>query len=246
MERRRFLKTTALLSWIIAFPKLIFAKSNQSLPNVLIIGDSISIGYTPFVKEMLAGRANVYRPTLETGEPENCEGTTKGVQNIERWLTATGVGNPMAIGVGSRWDIIHFNFGLHDIKHIDPKTGKNSNNPKDPQQADLKQYKKNLEIIVEKLKPTGATLIFATTTPYPDNVGNPLREPGMSAKYNNAAVKIMNQNGIAINDLYAFMLPRMNELQLPQNVHFKPEGYHALAGKVVERIKEVIRDLDSK
>lgn len=216
-------------------PKTLLSFSKQSLPNILILGDSISIGYTPFVKELMAGKANVVRPMLENGEPENCEGTTKGVKNIERWLANSGAGNS-----AFQWDIIHFNFGLHDIKHVDPVTGENSNDPKNPQQAELKQYKKNLEIIVEKLKTSGAALIFATTTPYPDKVGSPLRDPGMSAKYNIAALKIMNRNEIIINDLYAFMLPRMSELQLPENVHFTPEGYEALARKVVERIKEVL------
>ena len=228
-----------MLTPVLTFPEFILNGSNQNLPNVLILGDSISIGYTPFVKEMLAGKANVARPVMQDGEAENCEGTTKGVQNLERWLTTAGAGNSI-----HQWDIIHFNFGLHDIKHVDPVTGENSNNPKDPRQAELKQYKKNLEIIVEKLKATGATLIFATTTPYPDNVGGPLRDPGMSAKYNDAAVKIMNRNGIIVDDLYTFMLPRMNELQLPENVHFTPEGYQALARKVVERINEVLRDMN--
>lgn len=241
MERRKFLKTSATLGLIVAFPKILLSKPIQNLPNVLILGDSISIGYTPFVKEMLAGKANVYRPTLENGQPENCEGTTKGVKNIERWLSFTGVGNS-----GSQWDIIHFNFGLHDLKHVDPVTGENSNNPKDPLQADLKQYKKNLETIVEMLKSSGARLIFATTTPYPDDVEGVLRDAGMPLKYNRAAVKIMNRQSIVINDLYNFMLPRMNELQLPKNVHFKPEGYKELAGKVVARIDESIRDLNSK
>ncbi|GAB1452270.1 SGNH/GDSL hydrolase family protein [Draconibacterium sp.] len=241
MERRKFLKSSFFMVPIVALPEFVFSKSNQYLPNVLILGDSISIGYTPIVKEMLAGQANIYRPTLENGEPENCEGTTNGVKNLDRWLSKSGV-----VDNAFQWDIIHFNFGLHDIKHVDPVTGKNSNNPKDPQQADLKQYKKNLEIIVEKLKTTSATLIFATTTPYPDEVQGVLRDPGMPVKYNTAANKIMNRNGIIINNLYAFMLPRMTDLQLPWNVHFKPEGYKALAGKVVERIKETIRDLNSK
>ncbi len=246
MERRKFLKNSLLMFPVLANPELIFTNSNQYLPNVLIIGDSISIGYTPFVKELLTGKANVYRPTLESGNNENCEGTTKGIQNIERWLKASGAETPMTIGAASQWDIIHFNFGLHDIKHVDPITGKNSNNPKDPLQADLKQYKKNMEAIVEKLKLSGAHLIFGTTTPYPDDVEGVLRDPGMPVKYNRAAIKIMNQQDVMINDLYNFMLPRMNELQLPKNVHFKPEGYQALAEKVVERIKEVLRDINQK
>jgi acyl-CoA thioesterase-1 len=229
MERRKFIKGSLLLYPAISFPGLVFSGLNQNLLNVLIIGDSISIGYTPFVRELLKYTANVMRPMLEDGNPENCSGTTKGVENIERWIG------------GKKWDIIHFNFGLHDLKHVDPLTGEGSNNPSDPLQADLKQYKKNMEIIVEKLKATGAKLIFATTTPYPGSTTGPLRETGMSEKYNSVAIKIMNKNNIIINDLYTFMQPRLNELQIPENVHFTPDGYLAMAQKVVDRIKEVIR-----
>ena len=234
MERREFIqKSTVGLGLIVT--KDMMAFSANELPNVLILGDSISIGYTPFVRELLKMNANVYRPMTDANTPENCEGTTKGIKNIERWINSSGSERS-----GSRWDVIHFNFGLHDIKHVDPVTGENSNDPKHPLQADLRQYKKNLEFIVEKLRVTKAKLIFATTTPYPDDVEGVLRDPGMPVKYNRAAVKIMNKNNIIINDLYAFMLPRMNELQQPKNVHFTEDGYFALAQKVVERINEVI------
>ena len=233
--RRNFLKSTLLASPVLAVPDVSLILFSIELPNVLLIGDSISIGYSPFVKENLKYKANVYRPVQKDGSPENCDGTTKGVQNIDRWLTSSGVENS-----GCQWDVIHFNFGLHDIKHVDPVTGENSTNPKHPQQADLKQYKKNLEIIVEKLKVTEAKLIFATTTPYPNETTGPLRKPGMPVKYNQAAVKIMNKNNIVINDLYAFMLPRMLDLQLPNNVHFTEEGSFELAKKVVESITEVL------
>ena len=44
----------------------------------------------------------------------------------------------------NKWDIIHFNFGLHDIKHIDPVTGKNSKNLSHPHQASPEEYERNL------------------------------------------------------------------------------------------------------
>ncbi len=227
-SRRNFIITMAQASPVLAFPEITFGIFNTEKLNILLIGDSISIGYTPFVQELLKYTANVKRPLQDDGNAENCQGTTNGVANIDRWIGNT------------KWNIIHFNFGLHDIKHVDPATGEGSSNPNHPLQADLKQYKKNIEIIVEKLKATGARLIFATTTPYPGKPINPLRDPGMPEKYNRVAIKIMNKNNIVINDLYAFMLPRLTELQLPENVHFKPEGYLALAQKVVDRIKEVI------
>lgn len=226
--RRDFLQKTLMLSPCLVWPNSLIRLFQSDLPNVLILGDSISIGYTPFVEEYLKRKANVFRPMLENGKPENCEGTNKGVKNIERWLG------------DKKWDVIHFNFGLHDIKHVDPVTGQNSQNPKHPQQANRKEYKENLEIIVEKLKATGAKLIFATTTPYPDVVDGPLRKPGMPQKYNRIAVKIMNKNEILINNLHAFMVPRMTELQLPKNVHFTEEGSREMAKKVVERINEVL------
>lgn len=227
-QRRTFLKTSLLLSPVVAFPQLAFSRQIKGLPKVLIIGDSISIGYTPFVKEYLQFSAEVVRPYFEDGKPENCEGTTKGVKNITRWIG------------DAKWDVIHFNFGLHDIKHVDPTTGKNSDNPEHPQQADLKQYKKNLTEIVEILKSTGAKLIFATTTPYPDDVGGPLRKPGMPEKYNNVAIKIMNKNKIAVNNLYVFAKARLDDLQKPQNVHFTETGSKALARKVADRIEEAL------
>lgn len=239
--RRKFLQKTFIASSILACPNSLYNLFINDLPNVLILGDSISIGYTPFVREMLKRKANVYRPMLENGNPENCEGTTKGVENIERWLKTAGADFGIE-NSGKKWDIIHFNFGLHDIKHVNPDTGENSQNPKHPQQANRRQYKKNLKTIVDKLKYTGAELIFATTTPYPDELNGPLRKSGMPKKYNRVAVKIMNQNGIRINNLYAFMLPRISDLQRPKNVHFTEKGSEALAMKVVERISEVLNE----
>ncbi len=227
-SRRSFLLKALFASPIMVWPNVVSAFLRNDLPDVLILGDSISIGYTPFVQKFLNGKANVFRPVLEDGKPENCQGTTNGIANIDRWI-----GN-------RKWDVIHFNFGLHDLKHVDPDTGVNSQNPKHPQQASLKQYKKNLEIITEKLLATDAKLIFATTTPYPDVVNGPLRKPGMPKKYNRVAVKIMNKKGILINNLHDFILPRMADLQLPANVHFTEEGSRAMALKVVDRINEAL------
>ncbi|HSO88647.1 MAG TPA: hypothetical protein VLQ91_18990, partial [Draconibacterium sp.] len=70
MKRRKFLEDSLLITPpVLAFPEILFAGTNQNLANVLIIGDSISIGYTPFVREILKYRANVYRPVLDDGNP---------------------------------------------------------------------------------------------------------------------------------------------------------------------------------
>ena len=90
--------------------------SSPPIPKVLILGDSISIGYTPLVQKALEGEAHVFRPMRSEKGAENCEGTTYGVTELERWLQIDGGG----------WDVIHFNFGLHDLKRVHPETRKNS------------------------------------------------------------------------------------------------------------------------
>ena len=65
---------------------------DPSLPRVLIIGDSISIGYTLPLRAALKGVANVHRP------PTNCAHTWRGLEKIDEWL-----------GDG-KWDLIHFNW----------------------------------------------------------------------------------------------------------------------------------------
>jgi len=215
-SRRNFLRQASAFGTLILLKPEIMFSAKQHLPNILIIGDSISIGYTPFVQDILKGRANVSHPA------ENCQGTTKGVEKINEWLGSV------------RWDVIHFNFGLHDLKHVNPATGENSTNPNDPLQADIKKYVNNLEFIIKRMKSTGARLIFATTTPVPENTK--IREAGIEIKYNKAALKLIEKYQITVNDLYAFSLPVIKENQLPENVHFSPEGYKIIAEKVAVAI----------
>jgi acyl-CoA thioesterase-1 len=183
------------------------------LPRVLIIGDSISMGYTLRVRELLKGVANVHRI------PENGGSTRDGLQKLDRWL-----------GDG-KWDVIHFNWGLHDLKHW--KDGKLD--PTGPQVTPVELYEKNLRELMVKLKQTGAGLIFATTTPIP--VGSDGREAGDEIGYNEAARSVMKEAKAKIDDLYLVAAPRLGELQLPNNVHFKPSGYNVLAEQVAESIK---------
>lgn len=201
---------------------------DPSLPNVLILGDSISIGYTLRVRELLKGKANVYRPTNPQGtRPENCSDSSKGVAKLDRWLSDTD------------WSVIHFNWGLHDLKHVE-EAGKHSksNDPKSPTLATVQVYRKNLELIVDQLKATDARLVFATTTPVVEGTLNPLREPDAPSRYNAAALEVMEENGIRVNDLYAFTEPHLAEWQLPKNVHFKSAGSAALAKQVAAVITE--------
>jgi len=182
------------------------------LPRVLLIGDSISMGYTIPVRTLLAGVANVHRI------PANGGPTKSGVANLARWL-----------GSG-KWDVIHFNHGIHDLRHM--ADGKRQVEPAD--------YEANLRALVAKLKATGAKVIWATTTPIPDGPLTPPRTFGKVAEYNAIAARVMREEGVAIDDLNARITPRLADLQTPHDVHYKPEGYAFLAEQVAAEIRRAL------
>lgn len=201
-------------------PVLAAVTDVPGLPRVLLIGDSISMGYTLDVRAKLAGKANVHRP------PENCGDTARGVASIDKWL-----------GSG-KWDVIHFNFGLHDLKYLDA-AGQLAAPDKGKQVHTLAEYEANLRKIVARLKQTGAKLIWAATTPVPG--GSTGRVEDDAIRYNAVAARAMQEQGVAINDLHAFVKPRQAQLQRPANVHFSPVGSAQLADVVVGQIVPLLR-----
>ena len=183
------------------------------LPRVLLIGDSISIGYTLPTRELLKGKANVHRI------PTNGGPTTKGLVQIDSWLG------------DSKWNVIHFNWGLHDLKFM----------PHGKRQVTLVAYEKNLDSLVRRLKQTGAKLIWRNTTPVPEAKVRPQRIPADVVSYNAAAKRVMQKHRAPIHDLYSFALARLEKIQLPANVHFTPEGSAALADEVAKDILDALK-----
>jgi hypothetical protein len=207
------------------------APVNPNLPSALIIGDSISISYTLPVRQRLEGVANVIRPVA------NCESTLTILEKLDRWLGKT------------KWAVIHFNAGLHDLEHVQSEgavPGKQVMVPveKGPRWVPIDSYRSNLQKIVERLKKTGARLIFATTTPVP--VGARSRVPEDVARYNEAALDVMRKNGVEIDDLNSAVVQSAYRFQKPQDVHFYQEGSEILADYVAATIKAPLaRRLDS-
>lgn len=185
-------------------------KDDPSLARVLLIGDSISIGYTIPVREALSGKVNVHRA------PANCGPTIRGLENLDAWLG------------DEPWDLIHFNWGIHDVV-----------NSGDGHQVPIDDYKKNLAELVGRLKKTGAVLIWCSTTPIAD--GTERLDNRDVVAYNAVAKKIMDAEKIAIDDLYGFALPELEKIQRPQNCHFLPEGSTALAGQVADAITKALK-----
>ena len=204
-----------LLLAIPAFPTAL----GKELPRALILGDSISIGYTPHVRTLLQGKVNVSRPQA------NCGSTTTGLAAIDKWLGT------------AHWDVIHFNWGLHDLcyRHPDSKTQGNRDKVNGTQAVSPEQYEENLEKLVQRLQKTGARLIFATTTVVPD--GEAGRVVGDDRRYNQIALRVMRKYSVEVNDLHALTSGFPADLfSGPGNVHFTTSGSQKLAAQVAAAI----------
>ena len=194
-------------------------EDEPGLPRVLLVGDSISLGYTRPVRERLRGQANVHHPA------ENCGDTGRGLKKLATWL-------------GDRpWDVIVFNFGLHDLKYLDA-AGKYVSPSEGQQVTPLPRYEANLRELVSRLKKTGAKLFFATTTPVPDDsLGRVAHD---ERAYNETAQRVMADEKIPVVDLWSAIVPRQSDLQLPHNVHFTKEGYELLGDAVTANIRPLL------
>jgi lysophospholipase L1-like esterase len=185
-----------------------YVKDDPSLPRLLIIGDSISRGYTLAVRHTLAGKVNVHRA------PANCGPTASGLQNLDTWL-----GN-------SRWDVISWNFGIHD-RRTAPEV-----------------YQKNLEALLKRLQATGAKLIWVRTTPAPPpgNLESKMTDQ-QCEQVNSIADAIMKDKGIPEVDLYGRMKPLLGEYQGRGDVHFKAAGYKIMGEEIA---REVLKETEKK
>ena len=172
-------------------PSVVIAGKAASLPKVLIIGDSISGGYSKSLIDQMDGKAEVVKLGAVATYRINKEafwhsrGTAKAldfgsakacVADIERF------GEHLE---RTKYDVIHFNFGLNDIFR-----GRNGawHNPVD-------QYAKDLETIVTLLKKNGARIIWSNITPIPANC--PHNPEGDDIIYNAAAAKVMKKHTIS-------------------------------------------------
>ena len=180
-----------------------FVKDDPKLPRVLIIGDSVSRGYTQATRKYLAGKANVHRA------PANCGPTAAGVAKLDIWL-----GN-------GHWDVIHFNFGIHD-----------RNTP-------IADYTKRLKEITQRLKATGAKIIWASSTPIPEDAAKKQTAASIIER-NQVALGIMKENVVVIDDLYEKILPVLDKYQKPKDVHYTDEGYDFLGKHVSTCIESVL------
>jgi len=188
----------------------------QKKAKILIIGDSISLGYTPFVKNILTEK------TIVSHNKGNAQHSGYGLENIESWIQKED------------YDIIQFNWGLWDLcfRHPDSKVQGNRDKINGTITFSLEEYEQNLEAIVQLLKEkSGAKIIFVTTSYVPKNEAGRFSKD--ARKYNKVAKKVMNKYGVQVNDIYKKSKSIHKKYgKGNDDVHYFENGYEEL-GKII-------------
>ncbi len=217
LNRLSFLVASTLSLLCLAFSvKAVDAPAEKSLPTIVLVGDSIRMGYAPIVAKLLEGQANI------VASDENGGDSSKVLSNLDQWV------------ITHQPTVVHFNCGLHDIKI--------SRKAKQPQ-ISLDQYEKNLGQIVDRLqKETKARLIFATTTPIRDDLhakreGDFDRLEADVKRYNEVALKVMKEKGVEIDDLHTVVNKAgIDKVQRTDGTHYTDEGSKVLAENVARSV----------
>ena len=138
------------------------------MKKILLLGDSISLYYSPFLAAHLSGKAELH----------NKEGRREAFTDLDRPIGGNGGDSSMVLGyIEERekqgtlgYDLFAFNCGLHDIKR--PQDGDCVINEED--------YRKNLQKVLDITKRNGLKTVFITTTSVPDEVHNARKQLGFT------------------------------------------------------------------
>ena len=192
------------------------------MKSVILIGDSIRMGYQTYVERLLADFATVWGPE------KNGETSQNILNNLEEWVISRDA------------DIIHINAGLHDIKRQYGAMRGAADNL-----VPAETYRKNVDKIfgtIKKSKPD-AKLIWATTTPvnyhwHHEQKGFDRYEEDVE-NYNLVALELARKHSVEINDLYRLVMRSgRDRLLVKDGVHFTEEGYKMIGKAVAECIRK--------
>jgi isoamyl acetate esterase len=185
--------------------------TSATKPLVVLIGDSIRMGYQATVIAALADVAEIWVPEANGGDSRNV------LAHLDEWVLAR------------RPQVVHVNCGLHDLKR-DFAEGKF--------QVPIEEYARNVRQILMRLQSeSNAKILWATTTPVDEELHHKNKdfdrfEADVDA-YNAAAVAICGELGVPIDDLYAVVEQSgKNTLIREDGVHFVEEG-SAVLGRAV-------------
>ncbi len=195
------------------------------MKHLILIGDSIRMGYQPFVQQLLEGKARV------TGPEENCGTSAKTRDNLQTWV------------LDQQPDIVHINTGLHDLAR-EPRNVPNTTLSVDdiyqqPVRVPGPDYVENVRHNLLAILDAGIQVIWATTTPVISLAKmTPARLEADVENYNRMALAVaQNELKLPINNLFTFIMQQGKENMLKDDgVHFEEANSRKLAEQVVAAV----------
>jgi lysophospholipase L1-like esterase len=226
-----FFEDKAMATFIIKHAKK--SAGLAQLPKVLFFGDSISGGYTKSLTKLMEGKAELVKLGAVAGyrikKQPIWQGRPAGYLNFGNAMMCVSDFDRFERHLSeTKYDVIHFNFGLNDI--FRGRNGKWHSSPE--------KYAEHLSQIITLLKTNGAKIIWANTTPIPANA--PHMPVGDDLIYNAAAEKVMKKNNIPINDLHGVVTnwDGYAKWEKGNDVHFPGAVYSKLAAKIAAKIAD--------
>lgn len=205
-----------MLAIVVAVICALPATADEKLPKVVLIGDSIRIGYAPLVAKKLQGQAEV------VSSAQNGFDSANVLVKLDEWV------------IREKPALIHFNCGLHDLKFDKKRMA---------HQVPITVYEQNLRKLVGRIRQeTSAILIFANTTPIHDQrhaqrKANFERFEADVQKYNAAAAKIMKELAVPLHDLHEVVIRGdMRKMLAQDGTHYTPAANEILATAVAQTI----------
>ena len=190
------------------------------MKNVLLIGDSIRMGYDKSVKASLQGIANVVFP------PENCRFASYLLRYLHEYKNT--------LLPNADVDVLHWNAGLWDCLRM---FGEDPHTPIDV----YAYYIDRLCVRIKTLFPN-AKVIFATSTSVQsEKMGGIFKRYNEDIeKYNQVAVEVVKKYGFEVNDLYPL------STSLPEDAHsdsvhfYTSQGTKAFTEQVLKHLANAL------
>ena len=183
------------------------------MKKIILIGDSIRMGYDAYVKEKLAGRAEVLYPA------ENCRFAQYTYRYLGEWQREGGWGNDA--------DLVHWNAGLWDVIHLGDEAPLTS-----PEQyaLTLGQIARRIRLLFPR-----AVSVFALSTPIVEEGYGPdfRRSNREIERYNGIAREVLTKEGTLIDDLYAVMKDVPESGRSDMTHFYTPEGTERIGNAVL-------------
>lgn len=185
------------------------------MKNVLLIGDSIRMGYDKAIQKSLEGKANVYYPD------DNCRFASYLLRYIHEYK---------GLAKDNRIDVLHWNAGLWDCLRLFEEE------PHTPIEV-YTYYIERLCIRIKKIFPE-AKVIFATSTSVlSEKMGKNFKRYNEDIeKYNKAAIEVVKKYGFEINDLYAVSITLPEEAHSDAVHYYTPMGTKAFTNQVLSYV----------